>query len=143
MLSKSSKHAIKGVLYLALHADLDNKIQAKDLSGPINVPAPYIAKLLQELARHGIVASLRGPNGGFYLTETNRKVNIMRIVEIIDGDNKFSTCLLSLDECNAENPCPLHHSVGDSMSKMTANLRRMTIEDLVADIKQGKSVLPL
>ncbi|WP_222983854.1 RrF2 family transcriptional regulator [Flagellimonas meishanensis] len=143
MFSRSSKYAIKGVLYLALHASVENKIQAKDLSAPINAPAPYIAKLLQELARHNMVSSVKGPHGGFYLDEVNLQMNIMQIIEIIDGEDKFRSCLLSLEQCNSENPCPLHNLVGDQKLGVIHNLENTTIKELVADVKQGNSILPL
>ena len=54
MVSNSSKYAIKGVLFLALHSNEENKIAVKDISEPINVPQAYIAKLLQELSRENI-----------------------------------------------------------------------------------------
>ncbi|TAI46668.1 RrF2 family transcriptional regulator [Flagellimonas allohymeniacidonis] len=143
MLSKSSKYAIKGVLFLALNSDEKKKVQAKDLSAPINAPSSYIAKLLQELVRHGIVSSLKGPKGGFYLNDDNRQVSVMRIVDVIDGHDKFSSCMLSLEECDAENPCPLHDLVSNGKSEVVKNLENTTIEALVSEIQLGKSVLPL
>ena len=71
MLSKSSKYAIKAVLFLAIHSSEENKVIVKDIAKPTNVPQAYIAKLLQELVKAEIVTSVRGPKGGFYLNETN------------------------------------------------------------------------
>ena len=51
MLSKSSKYAIKAVLFLAIHSSEENKVIVKDIAKPTNVPQAYIAKLLQELAK--------------------------------------------------------------------------------------------
>lgn len=143
MLSKSSKYAIKGVLYLAMNSSENHKVQAKDLSSPINAPASYIAKLLQELARHGIVSSVKGPKGGFYLNDKNRQTNIMRIVDVLEGEEKLRSCLLSFAECDSENPCPLHKLVGNGKSEVVENLKGTTIEELVEDVKQGKSVFPI
>ena len=73
MFSNSSKYAIKAVLYLAMNSSKDEKVMAKDISEPINVPQAYIAKLLQQLSKHEIVSSLKGPKGGFYLSEKKQK----------------------------------------------------------------------
>ncbi len=116
---------------------------AKDISEPTNIPKAYLSKILQELSRHNIVSSVRGPGGGFYLSDSNREVHLMDIIHIIDGDNRLTSCMLSLQECNAEHPCPMHDLVGDTKVNFVKNLENTTIEDLVSDIKAGKSFLPL
>lgn len=143
MLSNSSKYAIKGVLYLAVNASKNSKILAKDIAEPINVPPSYIAKLLQELGRHGIVSSVKGPYGGFYLDAKNMETQLIKIVDVIDGEQRLRSCMLSINECDNSNPCPLHHLVGDAKTSFVKNLEETTISQLVANIQEGKSVLPL
>ncbi|WP_299532698.1 Rrf2 family transcriptional regulator [Ulvibacterium sp.] len=143
MLSNSSKYALKAVLYLAVHSSVENKILAKDITKPINVPRAYIAKILQELSRHQIVSSTRGPKGGFYLNEENRKTRLIDIISLIDGDNRLTSCVLSLHKCDYENPCPMHHLVDDTKASFVEKLRQTSVEDLILDIKLGKSFLPI
>ncbi|WP_273565530.1 RrF2 family transcriptional regulator [Maribacter halichondriae] len=143
MLSNSSKYALKAVLYLAVNSSAKHKILVKDISEPTNIPKPYLSKILQALSRHNIVSSVRGPKGGFYLSEENRSVRLMKIVQIIDGDNRLTSCMLSIHECNAEHPCPMHHLVGDTKTRFVKNLEETAVEDLVSDIEAGKSFLPL
>lgn len=143
MLSNSSKYAIKAVLYLAVNSSRDHKILAKDISDPTNIPKAYLSKILQELSRHNIVSSVRGPGGGFYLSKENKDVHLIKIIQIIDGDNRLISCMLSLKECNAKKPCPMHNLLGDVKTGFVKNLEKTTIGDLVADIKLEKSFLPL
>ncbi len=142
MFSNSSKYALKAVLYLAVNSSESNKILAKNISEPINVPQAYIAKLLQELSRHNIVSSTRGPNGGFYINAKNRMTPLIDIVSIIDGDNRINSCLLSLKNCDNEKPCPLHSFAGPFRDDLIKNLERNTIGDMVEDVKSGRSFLP-
>ncbi len=100
MFSNSSKYALKAVLYLAVNSSESNKILVKNISEPINVPQAYIAKLLQELSRHNIVSSTRGPNGGFYINAQNRETSLIDIITVIDGENRLNSCLLSVQNCN-------------------------------------------
>jgi Rrf2 family protein len=143
MLSNSSKYALKAVLYLAVNSSEVKKVLVKNISDPINVPQAYIAKLLQELSRHNIVSSTRGPNGGFYLTAENKKTPLIAIVSVIDGANRLNSCLLSLENCNADKPCPLHKFAGPFRTDLIQNLENNTIRDMAKDIKSGKSFLPL
>tara|TARA_R110002033_G_scaffold171214_1_gene218603 strand:+ start:13675 stop:14106 length:432 start_codon:yes stop_codon:yes gene_type:complete len=143
MLSNSSKYALKAVLYLAVNSSPDKKILAKDISVPTAIPKAYLSKLLQELSRHDIVSSVKGPHGGFYLSAENRGTLLIKIVDLIDGENRLRSCMLSLANCDEDNPCPLHKLIGNTKINFIKNLEDTTVADLVLDIKAGKSFLPL
>ena len=143
MISNSSKYAIKAVLYLALHSNEDHKIMVKDIAEPINVPQAYIAKLLQELAKENMISSTRGPKGGFYLNSDNENQPVINILNIIDGENRLTSCMLSLEKCNEEKPCPLHNILSQSRKGILKILNDMTIKELALDVKKGNSYLPL
>jgi Rrf2 family protein len=143
MFSNSSKYAIKAVIYLALNSNENKKVMAKDIADPINVPKAYIAKLLQELSRQNIVSSAKGPKGGFYLSEHDKTIPIRKIINVIDGENRLSSCLLSLEECNEDKPCPLHDSIFPLKTKLLDSLEHKTIMDLANDIELGNSFLPV
>ncbi|MGB5459898.1 MAG: Rrf2 family transcriptional regulator [Eudoraea sp.] len=143
MLSNSSKYALKAVLYLALHTDENNKMMVKDISERINVPKAYIAKLLQELSKRKIISSTKGPKGGFYLNPSNRNETIIQIIEVIDGKKKMESCLLGLEDCDEQKPCPIHRLISPSRSKMIALLESKTINDLATDLELNKAFLPV
>lgn len=143
MLSNSAKYALKAVLYLAVHSDENNKVMVKDITNPINVPQAYIAKLLQELSKQNIVSSSRGINGGFYLSELNKQQSLINILNAIDGENKMNSCLMSLDKCNENTPCPMHNVFNPTRTKFIECLKSKTIQEMAMDLKTGVSVLPL
>ncbi len=143
MLSNSSKYAVKAVLYLAMNSNKDKRVMVKDMAQPINVPQAYIAKLLQELSRSGVISSIKGPRGGFYLSEKDRNRTLMDVISVIDDENKLNSCVLSLEKCNANKPCPLHNLVSPTMTTFLKSLRETTIEDFSNQIRQGLVFLPL
>ncbi len=143
MLSNSSKYAVKAVLFLALNASEKNKVMVKDISQPINVPQAYIAKLLQALVKEKIISSARGPKGGFYLDEINLNHSIMSIVNVIDGEKRLNSCMMSLKKCNEEKPCPLHDILSPSRSYILSSLKSKTIKDLIKEVKLGNAFLPI
>jgi len=143
MFSNSSKYAIKAVLFLAVNSSENHRIMVKDLAAPINVPQAYLAKLLQELSRGGIISSKKGPKGGFFLSKENALHTLMDVVNVIDGNDKFNSCLLSLEKCNADKPCPLHDLASPSRSKFIQSLNQNTIDEFSIQIEQGKVFLPL
>jgi Rrf2 family protein len=143
MLSNSSKYALKAVIYLALHTDENNKMMVKDISARINVPKAYIAKLLQGLAKRKIISSAKGPKGGFYINPSNKNRTLMEVIEVIDGKQKIESCVLGLEDCNEQKPCPIHSLIGPLKSKMIDLLESKTINDLASDLKLNKVFLPI
>ncbi|MGW9685721.1 RrF2 family transcriptional regulator [Flagellimonas sp. 2504JD1-5] len=143
MLTTSSKYAIKAVLFLALHSSENHKLMVKDIFDRINVPKEYLAKILQVLSRQGIISSSRGPKGGFYLSDANKELPLISIVDVIEGRQRLVSCMLSIRECDSENPCALHDLVGNANSYLLKNLEETTIAKLLKDIQEGKAVLPL
>lgn len=143
MLSNSSKYAVKAVLFLALNSSEGAKVSVKDIADPINVPQAYIAKLLQALAKEGIISSTRGPKGGFYLSEEDLERSIITIIKVIDGEKRLTSCLLSLENCNEGKPCPLHDILSVSRNHILEQLQTKSIKDLALSVKSGRTFLPL
>jgi Rrf2 family iron-sulfur cluster assembly transcriptional regulator len=143
MFSNTTKYGIKAVLYLAVHSTEEHKIMIKDIAAPINVPRHYIAKILQTLSKKHLVSSSKGPKGGFYLSNDNRQVKISDIVNAIDGEERINSCLLSLKECDSDNPCSLHHIAHREKQEIKEKFNNTTFDVLAEHIKSGKSVLPL
>ncbi|WP_412987816.1 RrF2 family transcriptional regulator [Pontimicrobium sp. IMCC45349] len=143
MFSKTSKYAIKAVLFLAVNSSEKKRVMVKEIAEPINVPQAYIAKLLQKLSREGLISSARGPKGGFYLNEFDRKQTIMNIIAAIDDENKFNSCLLSLESCNSEKPCPLHNMASHLRTELIGNLGGKSIQEIANEVKEGRAFLPL
>jgi DNA-binding IscR family transcriptional regulator len=73
---------------------------------------------LKKLAARGVLHSVKGPFGGFAITEQTLQTKLIDLLDMIDGLDFFQTCMLQLGECNAENPCPLHVHVQSIKAKM-------------------------
>lgn len=141
MISNTLAHALKAVIYIAVHGSESHKIRMVDLCEAIAIPRAYVAKLLQDLVKHGILRSTKGPHGGFYFTEEDKNTNLMKVVEVIEGREGYTRCMLSLAKCNAQHPCPLHHTVGQLRVSLVNNFQHITIKELVEDVHNGKSFI--
>ncbi|MBT8303080.1 MAG: Rrf2 family transcriptional regulator [Bacteroidia bacterium] len=143
MLSKSTKYALKAVLFLAVNSSENSKVMVKDIAKPINVPQAYIAKLLQKLSKENIISSSRGPKGGFYLSEGDRQHSVLSIIIAIEGEKKLTNCLLNLKKCNEFKPCPLHNKISSIRSELLQSFGEMKIDELSQEIKAAQAFLPL
>jgi len=137
MLSNSVKYAIKAVLFLSVNSRNKKITQVKDIAQSIKVPRPYIAKLLQELSRQKLISSKRGPRGGFYLSADNMNEPLINIVVAIDGEKRLHSCVLELEKCNLDAPCPMHHIVYPTKSKFIEYLTSETIGTFSKNFTNG------
>ena len=143
MLSNACQYAIRSILYLAITTHEDRKIGVKRISKELETPQPFLAKLLQQLAKSKLVSSVKGPNGGFYLDNENRKNAIWDIVKCIDGTEKFDQCFLGLAICGDENPCPVHFIVSPFKESLLKDFRDKSIEQFANEILKSGRVISL
>lgn len=116
-------------------SDEKNKIGVKIISGELEVPHPFLAKLLQQLNKSNLVTSTKGPYGGFYLSEENKQKTVWDIVLNIDGYDKFNQCFLGLSKCGDDNPCPVHFTVSAFKQKIFQDFKEKTIAEFVKEIQ--------
>ncbi len=139
MLSKSSTYAIRAVLFLATNSSEEIKYSPKSIAEYINIPAPFLAKTLQELTKRNLISSRKGRNGGFYLADDDRLNTLISIVDAIDGLDKFQACSLGLPVCGDDSPCPIHHVIAPLRSRLIEELAQKTIADYTKELKKGKT----
>lgn len=142
MFSKTVEYAIRAVLFIAQRSEHGSKVGIKEISRGISAPEHFLAKILQDLSRKGLIQSTKGPNGGFYLDEASRKNTLAEIVKAIDGDKLFTGCGLGLKVCSEKSPCPLHDEFKVIRKKVSQMLESATVgefnDELVKGIKHLK-----
>ncbi|HRE49871.1 MAG TPA: Rrf2 family transcriptional regulator [Flavitalea sp.] len=121
MFSKTCEYAIRAMIFIAQQSRSGHKVGIKEIARGIDSPEFFIAKILQDLGRRGLLQSAKGRNGGFYLDKQLIKCSIADIVRAIDGDKLFSGCGLGLNHCSESKPCPIHHE----FKKMRKNIFNM------------------
>jgi Rrf2 family transcriptional regulator, iron-sulfur cluster assembly transcription factor len=143
MLSSANKYAIRSVLYLALYSNEFKKIGVKTIADELEAPQPFLAKLLQQLKRDDLISSIKGPNGGFFLTKKNKENTIWNIIKSIEGAKKFDQCFLGLSKCTDENPCPVHNIVANFKEKILEEFKSKTISQFADEIIRTGKVISL
>jgi Rrf2 family protein len=131
MFTKTGLHAVRAVVALAKLPE-GAYAGAARIAREIGAPQNYLGKLLQVLAREGLVESQKGLGGGFRLARDPRDINLLDVVEPLEHVSRWSGCILGRAECSDASPCAIHNrwkAVRDSYLSM---LRRATIAELVA-----------
>lgn len=84
-LSCKSEYAILALLEMATHYDSSEPMQIRQIAAQQNIPDRYLEQLLATLRRGGILKSQRGSKGGYLLAREPRKINLLEILECLEG----------------------------------------------------------
>jgi Rrf2 family transcriptional regulator, iron-sulfur cluster assembly transcription factor len=128
MISQTVKYALRILGHLADHPG--EWIQGEQIAGATRIPANYLSKILNQLRKRGVVSSQKGWGGGFLIEEKAMEIPIAEVVELFDGKRMQDACVFGLGQCDAEDPCPLHHHWEAISKNYEAMLDAVTIRDL-------------
>lgn len=141
MLNFTCKTAIKAVIYLSSKSGTAEKAGLKEIASHINASEHTVGKILQTLVRQGLINSLKGPTGGFYITHEQEEQPISSIVETIEGNNVFRECGLGLSQCSDKHPCPIHNDYKLARDLLEKLFREKRIKDLRDPVSNGLAYL--
>ncbi len=141
MISKTCGYGIRGVVLLAVKSNENRKIGILEIAEELDVPQHFMGKIMQDLVRKGIVFSVKGPNGGFYVKHETLSLPLIKIIETIDGLGVLKKCFMGREECSEENPCPLHNEFTVCRNEIFKTFRVKTVGDLTEDVTEGLTFL--
>ncbi|HEY4112035.1 Rrf2 family transcriptional regulator [Puia sp.] len=141
MFSKACEYAIRSVIYVAQKSRDGVKVGIREIAKGIDSPEHFIAKILQDLSRKGLIQSQKGPSGGFFLDERSLKAPLADIVRTVDGDEIFTGCALGLRQCSEAKPCPLHHEFKKIRDDLSHLLQNTTVGEFSTQLDKNRLFL--
>src|SRR6516165_10972001 len=108
MITKTGLHAVRAMTALARLPE-GTYAGAAGIAREIGAPPNYLSKLLQNLAREGLLRSQKGLGGGFRLARDARQISLLDVVEPIEQVSRWSGCILGRSECSEVEPCAIHN----------------------------------
>ena len=139
MFSKTTEYALRATLYIAKKSTEEKKLGIEEISRAIDSPQSFTAKILQALTKDNkVVSSVRGPNGGFFITEKTKKLPVRSILQAMGEDEVLEKCVLGLKMCSEIQPCPMHAQYKSIKQQLIKLFVTKTIQQLAADIKDGE-----
>jgi Rrf2 family protein len=138
--SRSAEYAIRAFVNLATVPE-GKYAMVKNIAAQEQIPAHFLAKILQQLARKGLLRSSKGPTGGFAMRMDPHDVTLLTIVEALDGLAPYQQCASGLAECNDDMPCPMHDSWIALRQRIMDYLGRNSIADLAKALELKKRTI--
>ena len=105
---------------------------AQDIAAQSMVPQDYLMKVLQSLARAGLVTAQRGRGGGFILTRLPADINVLDVITAVDPLRRIKHCPLGI-KSHGTMLCPLHRKLDDAVRSVEEAFASTTIGELLAD----------
>jgi Rrf2 family protein len=139
MFSKATEYALRATIYIAKKSSPEQKTGIEEIAMAIGSPQSFTAKILQLLTKDNkIIHSVRGPNGGFYLSEKQKKLPVRSILMAMGEDEVLEKCVLGLKRCSETQPCPLHEQYKSIKQQLIKLFVSKTIRQLADDMKEGE-----
>ncbi len=130
MISQSAEYALRAVVCLAVEPA--TRMSTARIAGTTKVPAGYLSKVLQALARSGLVASEPGRIGGFRLTRRPSSITVLDVVNAVDPVKRIAICPLGL-RSHRNGLCPLHRRLDQAVATVEKAYAATTIAAIVRD----------
>lgn len=141
MFSKTCEYALRAVIKISRKSLEDQIINLHEIAIAIESPEPFTAKIVQQLAKNKIIDSVKGPTGGYLIPIDRMKtIKILQIVEIFDGIDVMSKCVLGLKECGSKNPCAFHFQFVPIREQLSKELTNCTLFEIANGTKFLKYV---
>ena len=130
MFSKSTKYALRSIVYM-LGNGPENKYTVIQIANELDIPQPFLSKIMQQLSKRKIISSAKGRGGGFYLSEEDLNRPLLDLIICIEGENIFKRCILGLNQCSDSNPCILHNHFALFRNSLRDDVCKNSIKDLL------------
>ena len=132
-LTKKADYGLMALKYLAEQSTPSAPIaqSAKDIAQAYHIPPPLLAKILQTLARAGLLVSHAGTNGGYALARPATEISAFEVIRAIDGPLFITSCITIHGTCDLAGHCTIKEplrKVNDSIKDLLSNIR---ISDLI------------
>ena len=138
--SVATKYAIRAVCHIA-HLAPGSRAQVKEISEALDIPPAFLSKILQDLAKKGILTSSKGPGGGFQLNCSPSDTSLYSLVQAVEGPIPEGDCILGLSLCADDTKCPIHDTWKDIQDSFRDRMMSTSILDVVEADQRKRDAL--
>ena len=135
ILKQNSDYALRIMANLAVHYDGKTVISTGTLASEEDVSPQFAAKILQKLAKAGLITSTMGPTGGFKLAKKTNQISLYNIIEAMQGPIAVNKCSPGLRNCPKQPTCPIADVLIDIEGDIKSRFDGINLSDILERIK--------
>jgi len=131
LMTRASEYAILSLIVLSR---VDTPIDSETLSTKLSIPKSFLAKILQALAKDGILKSFKGAKGGFALILKPKDISMLQIISCVEGKAPaVFDCSPSAESCPSQRAhlCSLWPFLNKLQGKIDTLLAEMSLQDIL------------
>ena len=129
LITRNSDYAVRALCCIA--EQKQEVISADQLIKSLEMPRPFLRKILQILNKEGLLNSFKGKGGGFTLAISPEKINLIDVMKIFQGPIKLNECTFKKKVCPNIKDCPLKKKIDKIEKEVIFKLRAINIESLL------------
>jgi len=131
LITRASEYAILSLIVLS---KASSPMDSETLSRELSIPKSFLAKILQALAKNGILKSFKGVNGGFVLHKDTQDINMLEVMSAVEGKAPaVFDCAPSLEDCPSDKAklCTIWPFLNKLQGKIDSFLADLTLADIL------------
>src|SRR5579862_6353774 len=128
-LSKKADYGLIAVKHLAMHRQ-EHACSANEVAEEYGISVTLMAKVLQRLAKEGLVAAKHGSSGGYQLAKDPGQISALDVISAIDGPVLITSCVTSHGNCDATEKCSVREPLRRVNESILNVLGSVTISQL-------------
>jgi Rrf2 family transcriptional regulator, iron-sulfur cluster assembly transcription factor len=137
MFSRSSGYAIQALTYLAAQPS-GRLVGAREIATSLQIPMPFLWKILRKLSQEKLVRSFKGVHGGYELARPASSIRLSEVLLVGHDSGLLGDCVLGLSACDEHDPCALHEQWKDLRAEMERKMKTTRLSDLVRRAQPGQ-----
>ena len=131
-LSKKADYGLIAMKHLANHRQ-EHACSANEIAEDYSISATLMAKVLQKLAKQGLVAAKHGSTGGYQLAKDPQRISALEVITAIDGRVLITSCVTNHGNCDATERCSIKEPLQRVNESILEVLSTVTIAHLSED----------
>ena len=132
-LSKKADYALMAMKHLARKTDASASTSAREIAEQYDIPIELMAKVLQRLARSGLLTSHQGTRGGYTLAKTAPAISVADIIQAIDGPLTVTACSTDDEQCEQFDKCNVRDPLWRIKDRILAALAECSLAEISTD----------
>jgi FeS assembly SUF system regulator len=131
-LSKKADYALIAMKHLALREGRGSS-SAREIAEEYAIPVELMAKVLQRLARRGLLSSQQGTRGGYQLARTSRSISVADVIQAIDGPLTVTACSAHNERCGQFAKCNVRDPLWKIRERIVTALATCSVSEMAAE----------
>jgi Rrf2 family protein len=137
-ISRRADYGVRVILDLATLGE-NERTSTQEIATRQNIPTPFLAKIISQLALAGLVVTFRGAGGGVSLSSPPKQITLLHVIEALEGPVQLNRCAIEPDRCPRSEECSVHDIWAQAQTQLVDLLGSTTFDKLAIGESQTLS----